>query len=76
MTRDEAIKTWDIARGKGDYAPTFIDAFVALGMLKLDEPKSAQQMAYAAFVSAGWSVTRTVETICLIDSAGLKIVEK
>ncbi len=81
MTRDEAIEIWrktycGMKASPADVSAKAIDGFVSLGILKLDEPKSAKKMAYAAIVTAGWSVGAASETIAILDRAGLKIVEK
>lgn len=74
MTRDEAIKLYQkhFNGGVGGYDGRAIDVFVALGMLKLDEPKSVNKRA--------WEVLRAfTDDACVIDClhrAGLKIVEK
>jgi hypothetical protein len=74
MTRDEAIKVAGNVRLFD--SEQFVDALIALGMLKLDEPKSANQKARDQARNEGLS-GHTME-ICLgaIERAGLRIVEK
>lgn len=70
MTRDKAEK---IAKSFwGNSAGDAIDTLEALGMLKLDEPKSVEKKIYDLCygkINDGWLKTE-------LDKAGLKIVEK
>lgn len=43
MTRDEAIKRVIEPDAGYDHQHAFVDSLVALGILKLDEPKSARE---------------------------------
>jgi len=85
MTRDEAVKVFcsgyatfnkECAAFRLDDANRFIDLCVALGMLKLDEPKSVEAKFRDAFYEMFPDplMLRTVR-MC-VDRAGLKIVEK
>jgi hypothetical protein len=50
MTRDEAKTIWEtVLEERGN----FIDVFVALGMLKLDEPKTVSQNYLWGFAGRG-----------------------
>lgn len=88
MTRDEAIEIWHRDDGKLRSPAEIIDAFAALGMLKLDEPKSAEERFYE-IVSENLAVDspamreprenkRAVGMIFYeaLTEAGLRIVEK
>jgi hypothetical protein len=76
MTRDEAIK---IVFQHGPGGPlkaqceVWIELFERLGMLKLDEPKSAYKRAYELLDNAGYHCSQILE---LLTANGLKIVEK
>ncbi len=78
MTRAEAIEiVIRTAAGDRVSAAYWIDIFVALGMLKLDEPASAHEKALAAMYQATSDGMLTPRwAIDAIDAAGLKIVEK
>jgi hypothetical protein len=93
MTRDEAVAAYirftyeDLPRTAAQMrvlhvnAARRIDAYVALGMLKLDEPKSAEDRAIdiLASIDSKVGLTRFGAATAIIDllySAGLKIVEK
>jgi hypothetical protein len=84
MTRDEAttIMTKLKKSKSDDDVSNVIDAFVALGMLKLDEPKSAWQkfedaaVAKHQWLSSNDRVSILYEVLELLDITGLKIVEK
>lgn len=81
MTRDEAVNVMsEIWGGNRQHAlgESYVDAFVALGMLKLDEPKSAQQKLDALFSLYRLEDARLKmhEFLAYLDEAGLKIVEK
>ncbi len=82
MTREEAIARVLQAQGL-DHAPnkhwgaSFVDTLVALGMLKLDEPKSLiDRTAYEALVSFDRNASEVRDIIDDLSRAGLKIVEK
>lgn len=86
MTREEAILDFQraffpngtefSARDDRNYAIRQVDAFVALGLLKLDEPENADERAtlkaIAALDKRGWSRG----FFSVLDDAGLKIIEK
>ncbi len=76
MTRDKAI---DIIKDKTiwhiEHCASMVDAFVALGILKLDQPKSAEDRAVEALWATGSRVTPRI-VLKGLDDAGLKIVEK
>ena len=77
MTRDEAIERFRCAgRPNSLRASDWIEKFVALEMLKLDEPKSAHELTYRALVSGGHPVFEASRVIETLDRAGLKVVEK
>lgn len=85
MTRDEAVDAIHNAHNPGDlpgelrwdsnrrWAEKAVDGYVALGMLKLDEPKSAYEKLADAMGIGRWSRNNIMSAI---ESAGLKIVEK
>jgi len=74
MTREEAIKSWS-EHSPFSVAEKVIDGFVALGMLKLDPPKSIEHRLHDAMMdgntrcSIGW-------LFHVLDKAGLKLTEK
>lgn len=87
MTRDEAIeiemksaRSWEPfsqipAAVIREAAATTIDCYVALGMLKLEEPKSPMDKFYAITPRYfGGDVESAL--VRDLDAAGLKIVEK
>lgn len=79
MTRDEAItKIYDNRNSR--ITASDLDLFVALGMLKLDEPKleSRESPTYRAY-DAIFEFTSSLDFQTfrdLIKSAGLQIIEK
>ena len=81
MTRDEAIH---IYRRECDWAPSnkeagkAISTYVALGMLKLDEPKSVEERAKTVINNAvlGNPYAHAEMILSAIKMAGLQIVEK
>lgn len=83
MTRDEAIRvrrahyvdhSEEVAL---KWAVADVDSYVALGMLKLDEPKSAGERAVDAMFERGArGLIAPRHAIEAINMAGLKIVEK
>lgn len=81
MTRDEAIakiaSVIPAAEAEPQATADWVDALAALGLLKLDEPKCANERAVDALferASAGMITPR--HAIDAITEAGLKIVEK
>ena len=76
MTRDEALKTFRGATpdpsSLSDAA--WIDRFVGLGMLKLDEPRSIRSRALDEILKIFGGHDADMFFKC-IDDAGLKIVE-
>jgi len=84
MTRDEAIEKFSHTRFHmmGERrSETWIEMFVALGMLKLDEPKSVLRRAESALrvaiqVGSPDDPMDAMDVISCLDDAGLKIVEK
>ena len=69
MTRDEAITK---------AVPALVDALVALGLLKLDEPKTVEQRldeAVRARHDMGAIYLTSANVMATVKSAGLKIVE-
>lgn len=61
-----------------ELAVSYVTAFVALGMLKLDEPKSAFDKLRAAMDDLQYKENSVVwrDITVALDVAGLKIVEK
>jgi hypothetical protein len=77
MTREEAIKI--IFQGRPEFssqAAAAVDAYVALGMLKLDEPKSRAAKIMDACNLAGVGVIAWQRLLVGLEDAGLRIVEK
>lgn len=76
MTRDEAIKAFrNSTPNPSSFSDeAWIDRFVALGMLKLDEPKPIGIRLGEALKPFGIQIG--VYEMEAIDAAGLKIVEK
>jgi hypothetical protein len=80
VTRDEALKTLSEVYGlSSDFLPAWahknIDSYVALGMLKLDEPKLVLDRLYDQMAST--AIGHHYATLLdAIDKAGLKLVEK
>lgn len=74
MTRDEAVKAIRLSdRHYDTWEEMWIDRLVALGILKLDEPKSATEKFKDALIDQGWSPQGVDDAI---RQAGVKIVEK
>lgn len=73
MTRDEAINIWE---GFHYGAGSVIDGFVALGMLKLDEPKGIEERLHDAMKRGGGASFSAVWLMMALDCSGLKLVEK
>lgn len=66
MTRDEAIAKCRTAHRVGDGAPAqFVDLAVALGMLTLDEPKTARHKFVEHMIGLGYYVGSTGMTSAL-----------
>lgn len=78
MTRDEAIETlrelpnWNSALRLS--AALHVDAVVALGLLKLDEPKTVEQGACEALQAALGHTSARIAVFRLRD-AGFKIIK-
>lgn len=77
MTRDEALK---MLAGKFKSGPEFysefVDSLVALGLLKLDQPKSAVDRFCNAYHGHGCAQSIGPSIQSALDKANLKIVEK
>lgn len=75
MTRDEAIRAAShaIDSGGNNAMEKWVNVFVALGMLKLDEPKTPERKLRDAVYNEYNSVDAF---ILAIERAGLAIVEK
>lgn len=81
MTRDEAIGTQmrvyfnqGVPSGRAEAIATDqIDSWVALGILKLDEPKSAEDELREKLGRDIWSANAVLYAI---DQIGLKVVRK
>lgn len=90
MTREEAIRTFqnitysdegEISAGvkfgqDRRWSERAIDGFVALGMLKLDEPKGLLDRVEGVIVEIPKNERYAATIINALDVAGLKIVEK
>jgi hypothetical protein len=90
MTRDEAIADFNEAANPSSFSTgAWIDRFVALGMLKLDEPKNPSELAILALdgqmvggpmhgMLCTYRLGRSeaIQLADALDRAGLKIVEK
>ena len=75
MTRDEAIKIVEDQSGSKNFIEALVDALSGLGIIKLDEQKSANQRfdeALSGIVALEWRDRYWK----IIHDAGLKIVEK
>jgi hypothetical protein len=78
MTRDEAVQKLRAAQPKIDTvwnAALWVDAFVALGMLKLDDPKSVDQRLDLVLSYLGPAATH-VELKYALEAQGLALIEK
>jgi len=82
MTRDEAIEVSNRSQralNAGFYnsaqAAFLIDTLAALGLLKLDEPKSIERKTHEMLTGAGWDPASVPELERLLHVNGLKIVE-
>lgn len=82
MTRDEAIPGLDdILRSMERERPwekrrcLLVNGMIQLGMLKLDEPKSATEQFRSAVRNIGVHLSE-LTVLTALDRAGLKIVEK
>ncbi len=78
MTRDEAEMLAIKAVGFefSEDARRFLSIMEALGMLKLDEPKSADERFHEAMKKHGYYPTVGEQVAIIINGAGLKITEK
>ncbi len=80
MTRDEAIAIakhqLEYVNVSDAYIAAHIDVLVALGLLKLDEPKMPERIFIKAMRDYGYGITAARELFDRIDFAGLKLVEK
>ena len=81
MTRDKAIEIFGGPGGfpmlPGQTCAQWVDVFAALGMLKLDEPKSSPE-ALVCEVLASMQVygSRQRQFLDSLSSAGLKVVHR
>ncbi len=79
MTRDEAIRkarqAWAQSMG-ATVGEDLVNVLIALGMLKLEEPKSMQERLRESFNEGGFPVGYFLATLRAIERAGFKIVEK
>lgn len=81
MTRDEAISELKRLPHKVDHGSDYIkasilvDGLVALGLLKLDEPKTAEQKLHDAVVTWGLERAKYADLPRYLKAAGLKVVE-
>lgn len=80
MTREEAIaKVTYRNNGDGHFSDSVVDSLVALGILKLDEPKSPAERRCEAIAASFGIFMSEIELRRMeqnFDAAGLKIVEK
>lgn len=79
MTREEAIaKFIDAANPESSRTAAWIDRFVALGMLKLDDPEIIYSGPALGAIDAviGNKFTSAVHVARALDAAGFKIVRK
>lgn len=65
MTRDEAIK---IMEGSGA-SSHWVDRFIALGMLKLDEPMSAREKFKSEMLALGFCTGSVLQALTAFDEA-------
>lgn len=73
MTRDEAVKKLDEGRVV-QYPGDFVDGLVALGLLKLDEPKSVDGVFIDTVMEWRSNPSNSViELLRQLNSAGLKL---
>lgn len=80
MTRDEAIKTVIEKSGRfltsPDMAACLVDTWAAVGIIKLDEPKSVPRKVMEAITDIPLEFRLVGNIEEALDKAGLKIVEK
>src|SRR5687768_7458636 len=78
MTRDEAIEIWDSQPNDFLEPADIIDKFAALGILKLDEPKSANSKFMDAMIARGYPQNSNLfaDILFALDAAKTKIVER
>jgi polyhydroxyalkanoate synthesis regulator phasin len=78
MTRDEAIKKSadTLAVSSGSVMGGWIDVFVALGMLQLDEPRKYSDDLVSTVRELRSCYDNTVEFLERLEQRGLKIVKK
>jgi hypothetical protein len=77
MTRDEAIKILKDNRigSTKDWEGEWVDRFAALGMLKLDKPKTVDEKFYEAMTKTSTRIN--IEWLFwVLSEAGLKLTEK
>jgi len=78
MTRDEAIRKL-LKFNSLEWSTKWVNAFVELGILNLDEPKrpAFQELCYRLAGDFGWSHStgKMKEIELALEAAGLKIVE-
>ncbi len=75
MTRDEAIAITNEKMSAPDRSVSarWVDVFVALGVLKFDEPKTAADQLYELMGDASWRRENLFERMA---ECGLEIVKK
>jgi hypothetical protein len=80
MTRDEARRViaelWKKPKSEDSSKDFYIDMFVALGGLELDEPKSPQMKLRETMNNAGFVDAYCTDVLAHIHNAGLKLVDK
>lgn len=73
MTRAEAIEKFTVESDLDDLAPAIIDGLEALGLIKLEAPKSPLSRALGVLENGEWHNERELET--LLWAVGVKVVE-
>lgn len=77
MTRDEAIQRLVDKNEPYAHAALLVDNLAALGILKLDEPKSAESRFREAFSHLSKPAQCSADNVWeIIHNSGLRIVEK
>jgi len=79
MTRDEAIAIFKEHKIGKEWEADWIDKLAALGVLKLDEPKSGWGLFIQAMADEGYTNPHSIalrDVSSALDRAGLMIVQK
>ena len=75
MTRDEALQILRVPHD-GNFTESLVDALVALVILKLDEPKTAEDIFREAIGEVPIHYRNAWKILDVLNDANLKIVEK